>query len=132
MLSNFNGCANELLTQFFGQSNQQALGATNVAQSIRVFVLNYLTDELCSMLLETGEGFINIFHGEHNAQVAQRIYWGISMIGNDWRSEKSRDFKPTMAVGSSHHGDLDPLIAQPSNTSRPFGILQQCQHYPFV
>ena len=32
------------------------------------------------------------------------------------------ELEPTMTVGRAHHGDLDALIAQSSDTSRPFSV----------
>jgi len=38
-----------------------------------------------------------------------------------WR-EKTRDLEPAVAVRCAHHGNLDALIAQSSDTSGPFSF----------
>ena len=66
-----------------GQPDEYALGASDVAEPIHVFVLDYFVDELRAVLPEPGERIVEVVHGEHDTQIAQRIYRGVSVIGDD-------------------------------------------------
>ena len=44
------------------------------------------------------------------------------MIRNDGRSEKTGVLEPAVAVWRAHHRNLDALIAQSSDTPRPFSL----------
>ena len=44
------------------------------------------------------------------------------MIRHGRRREEAGEFKPAVAVRCAHHGNLDALIAQSSDTSGPFSF----------
>src|SRR5215471_19010358 len=44
------------------------------------------------------------------------------MIRDDRRREEPGELQPAVAVRRAHHGNLNALIAQPSNTSGPFSF----------
>src|SRR5262245_59863697 len=44
------------------------------------------------------------------------------MIRDDSRREEPGELEPAVAVRRAHHGNLNALIAQPSNTSGPFSF----------
>ena len=44
------------------------------------------------------------------------------MIRDSRGREEARELKPAVAVRRAHHGNLDALIAQSSDTSRPFSF----------
>src|SRR5436190_18576580 len=44
------------------------------------------------------------------------------MIRDGRRREESGEFEPAVAVRRAHHGNLDALIAQSSDTSGPFSF----------
>src|SRR5262249_26820553 len=46
----------------------------------------------------------------------------VPMIGDDRRREEPGELQPAVAVRRAHHGNLNALIAQPSNTSGPFSF----------
>src|SRR5207253_9512698 len=102
-----------------GQPDENALGASDVAESIHVFVLNHLVDELRAVLAEPGQRIVEVVYGEHDAEVAESVHRGVPVIGDDRRREKSREFDPAVAVRHAHHGDLDALVAQSSDAPRP-------------
>src|SRR5438876_753854 len=98
-----------------GQPDENALGASDVAEPIHVFVLNYLADELRAVLAEPGERIVEVVHGEHDPQVAQSVHRGVPVIGDHRRREKAREFDSAVAIRGTHHGDLDALVAQSSD-----------------
>ena len=68
-----------------------------------------------AVLPEPGERIVEVVHGEHDTQIAQRVHRGVSVIGNHGRRKKAREFDPAVAVRHTHHGDLDALVAQSSD-----------------
>jgi hypothetical protein len=55
------------LPELLGEPDEKSFGATDVAEPIRVLVLNYFTDELRAALEEPGERLVDVVHGEHDA-----------------------------------------------------------------
>jgi len=53
--------------EFLGKSDENSFWAPDVAEPIRVFVLNHLADELRSAFAEPGERIVDVVHGEHDA-----------------------------------------------------------------
>jgi hypothetical protein len=52
----------------------------------------------------------------------ESVHRGVPVIlDGRWR-EKPGELEPAVAVRRAHHGDLDALIAQSSNTSGPFSF----------
>ena len=56
-----------LLPELLREPDENSFGASDVAEPIRVFVLNHFADELRAALAETGERIIDVLHGEHDA-----------------------------------------------------------------
>src|SRR6185295_6647716 len=48
--------------------------------------------------------------------------WGVPVICDDRRREEAGELEPAVAVRCAHHGNLDALIAQSSDTSGPFSF----------
>jgi len=46
---------------------RSSFGAPGVAESIRVFVLDHIADELRAVLTEAGERIVDVLDGEHDA-----------------------------------------------------------------
>jgi hypothetical protein len=44
------------------------------------------------------------------------------VISNYGWGEKSRYFKPTVAIGGDHHGNFDGLVAQSGDAPSPFSF----------
>ena len=55
-----------LRPEFLGEPNEDSFGAPDIAQPIRVFVLNYFVDELRAKLVEPSKRIVKILHGEHD------------------------------------------------------------------
>src|SRR5256714_13477253 len=47
---------------------------------------------------------------------------GVPVIRDDTRRDKPGEFQPAVAVRRAHHGNLDALIAESSDTSGPFSF----------
>jgi hypothetical protein len=56
-----------LLPELLREPDENSFGAPDVAEPIRVFVLDHLADELRAAFGETGERIVDVLHGEHDA-----------------------------------------------------------------
>src|SRR5215207_10238158 len=52
---------------FLGQPDEKSFGAADIAESIRVLVLNHFTDELRAVFAEPVERLVDVVHSEHDA-----------------------------------------------------------------
>ena len=55
------------LPEFLGNPDEKSFRATDVAQPIRVLVLNHVADKLRTELTESDERLVNVVHREHGA-----------------------------------------------------------------
>lgn len=108
--------------EFLGESDEKPFGPTNVAEPIDVFVLDDFAYELRAAIAEPFKRVVDVIHGEHDAEVAESVDRGVAMIRDGRRREEAGELKPAVAVRRAHHGNLDVLIAQPSDTSGPFSF----------
>ena len=109
--------------EFLGEPDEKSFRPADVAEPIRVFVLDHFAaDELRAVLAEPGERLVDVVHGEHDAQVAESVHRRVPVIGDHRRREKARELEPAVAVRRAHHGDLDALVAQSSDAPRPLSF----------
>jgi hypothetical protein len=59
-------CGNAL-AELLGDPDEKSFGAADVAEPIRVLVLNHFADELRAALAQPSERVIDVVHGEHDA-----------------------------------------------------------------
>ena len=57
----------DALRELLGESDEKAFGAANVAEPIRLFILNHFADELRATLTQPGESVVDVVHSEHDA-----------------------------------------------------------------
>lgn len=115
--------------EFLGESDEKPFRSTDVAEPIRVLVLNYFAYELRAALEEPFKRLVDVVHGEHDAEVAQGVDRGVPVIcDHGWR-EEAGELEPAVAVRASsqsrraEHPVTRPahspsIVAWPSN-SRP-------------
>src|SRR5947209_1949575 len=109
--------------EFLGQPDEKSFRSADVAEPIGVLVLDHFAaDQLCAVLAEPHERLVEVVHGKHDAQVAQSVHWGVAVIGDHSRREKSRELEPTVAVWRAHHGDLNALVAQSRDATCPLAL----------
>ena len=104
------------------ESDEEPFRPADIAEPIRVFVLDHVAYELRAAFAEPFERFVDVVHGEHDAEVAQSVHRSLAMIGDGRRREEAGEFEPAVAVGRTHHCNLDALIAQSSDSSGPFSF----------
>ena len=60
--------ASEKPAEFFGQPDEKSFRSADVAEPIRVLVLDHFAaDKLCAVLAEPGERIVDVVHGKHDA-----------------------------------------------------------------
>ena len=61
------GSSGSLLPELLGKPDENSFGAPDVAEPIRVFVLDHFADKLSAAFAEPGERIVDVLHGEHDA-----------------------------------------------------------------
>src|SRR5204863_1469996 len=56
-----------MLLELLGKPEENSFGAPDVAEPIRIFVLDDFSDELRAAFAELGERIVDVLHGEHDA-----------------------------------------------------------------
>ena len=108
--------------EFLGESDEKPFKPADVAEQIRVLVLDYFAYELRAAVAEPFKRLVDVVHRKHDAQVSQGIDRVAAVIRNDGRSQEAGHLEPSVAVRRAHHGNLDALIGKSSDTSGPFSF----------
>jgi len=108
--------------EFLGESDEKSFRPADVAKPIRALILDYFADELRAALAHSFKRLVDIVYGEHDAEIAESVHWGVAVIRNRGRCKETGKLEPAVAVRRTHHGDLDPLIGQSSDTSGPLSF----------
>jgi hypothetical protein len=53
--------------EFFGEADEKSFGSPDVAEPIRVLILDHFADELRATFAESRERLVDVVHGEHDA-----------------------------------------------------------------
>src|ERR687895_1066874 len=97
----------EVSAELFGQSDDDALRATQEAEPVAVLVLRDLADEFGTVAAQAGNDVVDVIDGEHDAAYAQRVRRRVLRLGSDRRRRvELRQLDPAVAVGGSQHGDV--------------------------
>ena len=56
-------------SEFLGESDEKPFRPADIAEPIRVFILDYFAYELRAALAEPFQRLVDVVHGEHNAEV---------------------------------------------------------------
>src|ERR1051326_7797589 len=65
--ANFGIRSGILLPELLGEPDENSFGTPDVAEPIRVFILDHCADELRAAFAEPGERSVDVLHGEHDA-----------------------------------------------------------------
>src|SRR5436190_10432504 len=96
-----------LLPELLGKPDENSFGASDVAEPIRLLVLDHFADELRAAFAEPGERIVDVLDGEHYTKIAEGVHRGPAMIGDNRRRKESGQLEPAMPVGCTQHGNLD-------------------------
>jgi hypothetical protein len=108
--------------EFLGESDEKPFRPADVAEPIRVLILDDFPYKLRAAHAEPRKRLVDVVHREHDAEVAESVHRGVAVISNGRRREKAGELKPAVAVRRAHHGNLDALIAQSRDTSGPWSF----------
>src|SRR5688572_11410250 len=111
-----------LLPELLGKPDENSFGAPDVAEPIRVFVLDDFADELRAEFAEPGERIIDVLHGEHDPQVTESVHRGPAVIGDGRRREEPGNLEPAVAVWGDKHRNLDALVPQSRDAPGPLSF----------
>src|SRR4051812_8345894 len=96
------------LRDLLGQGDDDARGASHVAQSVDVLVLNDLADELTPVSAQPGDGLVDAVDGEHDAAEAEGVGRRDGRVdGDQLRIAELRQLEAPMCIWRSHHDDVD-------------------------
>jgi hypothetical protein len=91
-LSNCRRCSSRIvLPELLGKSDENAFGPPDAAQTIHRFVPDHFADEFCAVFVEPGECVVDVFHGEHDSQVTERVHRGAAVIGDHGKGARNRE-----------------------------------------
>src|ERR671923_2815417 len=112
----------EVSAELLGQSDDDALRATQEAEPVDVLVLRHLADEFGTVAAQAGNDVVDVVDSEHDAAYAQRVRRRAFRLGSDRRRRvELRQLKPAVAVRGPHHGDVARTSLSPTtpSTQRP-------------
>src|SRR5207253_9958176 len=107
-------------TELLGQSDDDALRATQEAEPVDVLVLRNLADEFGTVAAQAGNDVVDVVDSEHDAAYAQRVRRRAFRLGSDRRRRvELRQLKPAVAVRGPHHGDVGTDVVEPDDAVHP-------------
>src|SRR5215212_6177203 len=71
-----------LLTELFGEPDENSFGTPDIAEPVHVFVLDDFANQLRAAFAEPHERIVDIVHGEHDAQVTESVHRGDAVVGD--------------------------------------------------
>src|SRR5688572_4488441 len=93
--------------ELLGERDEDALRATDLTESIAVFVLHQLPDQFGTVGAEPGHDVLDVFDGKHDATDAQRVRRGVVRLSAVRRgTPELHQLNTAMAVRGAHHGDV--------------------------
>src|SRR5574341_1165418 len=118
-LTSYGILSGSLLPELLGEPDENSFGTPDVAEPIHVLILDHFADELRAAFAEPDERIVDVFHGEHDAQVTESVHWGAAVIGDHGRREEAGQLEPAVTVRRTHHGNLDAHVAQSGDAICP-------------
>src|SRR5689334_1169486 len=106
--------------EFLGQRDDDACGASHVAESVHVLVLGHLADEFGADGAQASDRVVEAVDGKHDAPESQRVRWCNRRFALDqlWMA-KLRQLKPSVPIWGPHHHDIDLDTFEPIDTVHP-------------
>src|SRR5207237_651879 len=110
----------EVSAELLGQSDDDALRATQEAEPVDVLVLRDLVEELGTVAAQAGNDVVDVVDSEHDAAYAQRVRRRVFRLGSDRRRRvELRQLNPAVAVWGPHHGDVGTDVVEPNGAVHP-------------
>src|SRR3954463_4621980 len=103
--------------ELLGQSDDNALGATQEAEPVGVPVLRDLADKFGTVAAQAGNDVVDVVDSEHDAAYPQRVRRRVFRLGSDRRRRvELRQLNPAVAVRGPHHGDVGTDVVEPDDS----------------
>src|SRR5919109_2989949 len=110
----------EVSAELLGQSDDDALRATQEAEPVAVLVLRDLADEFGAVAAQAGSGGVDVLASGHDAAYAQRVRRRAFRLGSDRRRPvELRQLDPAVAVRGPHRGDVGTDVVEPDDAVHP-------------
>src|SRR5215218_2497410 len=110
----------EVSAELLGQSDDDALRATQEAEPVDVLVLRDLVEEFGTVAAQAGNDVVDVIDSEHDAAYAQRIRRRVFRLGSDRRRRvEPRQLNPAVAVRGPHHGVRGANAVEPDGLVHP-------------
>ena len=110
----------EVSAELLGQSDDDALRATQEAEPVDVLVLRDLADEFGTVAAQAGNDVVDVVDSEHDAAYAQRVRRRVFRLGFDRRRRvELRQLDSAVAVRGPHHGDVGTDVVEPDDAVHP-------------
>src|SRR3712207_6334268 len=114
------GALSKGFSELLGQSDDDALRATQEAEPVDVLVLRDLADEFGTVAAQAGNDVVDVVDSEHDAAYAQRVRRRAFRLGSDRRRRvELRQLNPAVAVRGPHHGDVGADVVEPDDAVHP-------------
>jgi hypothetical protein len=108
--------------EFLGEADKKPFRPADVADPIRILILDYFAYELGAALAKPVKRLVDVVNREHDAEGASSVHRGVAVICDNSRREETRELETAVAVRCAHHGNLDALIGKSGDTSCPFSF----------
>ena len=95
-----------LFPEFFGQSDQDAFGAAEVAELVDVFVVYHFAEQFRAVFFQAGHDVVDAGDGEHEAADALGVHGRVRVGGEGFWCVKFAEFKAAVAIGGAQHDDV--------------------------
>src|SRR5919202_2414461 len=93
------------MAKLLGQSDDDALRATQEAEPVAVLVLRDLADAFGTVAAQAGNDVVDVVDSEHDAAYAQRVRRRAFRLGSDRRRRvELRQLNPAIASSGHHCG----------------------------
>src|SRR5260370_37909926 len=103
----------------FGQGDDDARGAAEVAEQEDVLVLRYLAEEFGAVGAQAGDRVMDVVDGEHDAMQAQRVGRRVFRLGAGRRGGVVLgQLQLAVAIRGPHHRDVAPDAVQSDGAVR--------------
>src|SRR3954470_14700008 len=100
--------------ELLGESDDDALRATQEAEPVDVLVLRDIADELATVAAQAGNHVVDVVDSEHDAAYAKRVRRRAFRLGSHGRRRMElRELNPAVAVRGPHHGELGTDAGEP-------------------
>src|SRR3712207_2762497 len=108
------GAAIRTSAELLGQSDDDALRATQEAEPVAVLVLRDLADEFGTVAAQAGDDVVDVIDSEHDPAYAQRVRRrALRLRSQGRRPVELGQLDAAVAVRGPHHGDVGTDVVEP-------------------